>query len=432
MTLAIVIIATMLVFSAFFSGMEIAYVSANKIHIELEKKQEGFLASILKRITDKPSKFIATMLVGNNIALVIYGIYMGKVLVDWFQGMLPVQGPLGDFFTLALTDFQLLTQTIISTGIILVVAEFLPKVFFQVYANNFVKFFALPAYIFYLIFWPISWFVIWISDTVLKLFFKTEGDAVQLSFSKLELGDYISEQMESVEDKENIDSEIQIFQNALEFSEVKAREVMVPRTEIMAVELRETPKNLRQTFTDTGFSKILIFRDDIDDIIGYVHSFELFKKPKTLRSILLPVEFVPETMLVHEILDMLIKKRRSIAVVLDEYGGTSGIITVEDIVEELFGEIEDEHDSVALLEEQLGEHEYLFSARLEVDYLNQEYDLALPESENYETLGGLVVHHTEEIPEKGEVVEIEHFKFTIEAVSNTKIDTLHLALIDEE
>ena len=434
MTLALVVIGFMLIFSAFFSGMEIAYVSANKIHIELEKKQEGFLAKVLSRITEKPSKFIATMLVGNNIALVVYGIYMGDVLMDWFQSLLPLSSEvfLSRFFTLLLTDFQLVTQTIISTGIILVVAEFLPKVFFQVYANNLVKLFALPAYLFYLLFWPISWFVIWVSDNVLRKFFKTEGDEVQLSFSKLELGDYISEQMESVEDKENVDSEIQIFQNALEFSEVKAREVMVPRTEIMAVELRETPKNLRKIFSDTGYSKILIFRDDIDDIIGYVHSFELFKKPKTLRSILLPVEFVPETMFVHEILDLLIKKRRSIAVVLDEYGGTSGMITVEDIVEELFGEIEDEHDSVALLEERLGEEEFLFSARLEVDYVNQEYDLQLPESENYETLGGLIVHHTEEIPQKDEVVRIENFKFTVEAVSNTKIDTLHLRILDEE
>ena len=434
MTIALVIISAMLVFSAFFSGMEIAYVSANKIHIELEKKQEGLLANILRRITEKPSKFIATMLVGNNIALVVYGIYMGDVLMEWFQTMLPLafDGFLADVLTVMLSKFQLLTQTIISTGIILLAAEFLPKVFFQVYANNLLKFFALPAYIFYLLFWPVSWFVIWVSDNVLKRFFKTEGDAVQLSFSKLEIGDYISEQMESVEDKENVDSEIQIFQNALEFSEVKAREVMVPRTEIMAVEQRETPKNLRKLFSDTGYSKILIYRDDIDDIIGYVHSFELFKKPKTLRSILLPVEFVPETMLVHEILDMLIKKRRSIAIVLDEYGGTSGMITVEDIVEELFGEIEDEHDSVALLEERIGEDEYLLSARLEVDYLNQEYDLGLPESENYETLGGLVVHHTEEIPEKGEIVDIENFRFTIEAVSNTKIDTLHLNILDRE
>ncbi len=433
MTVALVIIVSMLVFSAFFSGMEIAYVSANKIHIELEKKQEGFLASVLTRITEKPSKFIATMLVGNNIALVVYGIYMGDVLMDWSQTMLPLtyDGLVADLLTVLLTKFQLLTQTIISTGVILLVAEFLPKVFFQVYANNFVKFFAFPAYVFYLLFWPISWFVIWVSDNVLKRFFKTEGDAVQLSFSKIELGDYISEQMESVEDKESVDSEIQIFQNALEFSEVKAREVMVPRTEIMAVELRETPKNLRKLFSETGYSKILVYRDDIDDIIGYVHSFELFKKPKTLRSILLPVEFVPETMLVHEILDMLIKKRRSIAVVLDEYGGTSGMITVEDIVEELFGEIEDEHDSVVLMEERVSEDEFLFSARLEVDYINQEYDLELPESENYETLGGLVLHHTEEIPEKDEIVDIEEFRFTIEAVSNTKIDTLHLKVMQE-
>ena len=433
MTAIFVVIAFMLVFSAFFSGMEIAYVSTNKIHLELEKKQEGLFAVILGKITKKPSKFIATMLVGNNVALVIYGSYMGDLLVNWFTSLLPMftDSVFASFFTLVLHDFQLLTQTIISTAIILLLAEFLPKVFFQVYANRLIKVFALPAYLFYLIFWPISWFVIWLSDMILKLFFKTKGDEVRRSFTKLELGHYISEQVESIEDKTNIDSEIQIFRNALEFSEVKAREVMIPRTEIIAVELRETPKNLQKIFSETGYSKILIYQDDIDDIIGYVHSFELFKKPKTLRSILMPIEFVPETMLVQEILDLLVKKRRSIAIVLDEYGGTSGMITVEDIVEELFGKIEDEHDSVALLEEKLSDTEFLFSARLEVDYLNKTYNLQLPESENYETLGGLVVSHTQQIPEKNEELTIKNFVFTIKAVSNTKIEIIRLKILSD-
>ncbi|WP_372975865.1 hemolysin family protein, partial [Muriicola sp.] len=293
--------------------MEIAFVSANKIHIEIEKKQTGFLAKVLSRLTRKPSKFIATMLIGNNIALVVYGFYMGDLLMEWFQQMLPSSYR---FFQLALTDFSLLTQTIISTLIILITAEFLPKVFFQIYANTLLKILAIPAYLFYAVFSPISEFVIKVSDFILRALFKTRGDEVQLAFSKVELGDYITEQMEAVEEEDDLDSEIQIFQNALEFSAVKAREVMVPRTEITAVELHETPKNLAKLFSETGYSKILVYKDTIDNIIGYIHSYELFKKPKTIKSILLPVEFVPETMLIHEILKILTKKRKSMAVVL--------------------------------------------------------------------------------------------------------------------
>lgn len=425
MEVELLIIITALLFSAFFSGMEIAYVSANKIHIELEKKQDGILAKVLRRLTQKPSKFIATMLVGNNIALVIYGLFMGELVVDWVH-----ETPwLNQYITV---EYELLFQTIITTLLILVTAEFLPKVFFQVYANSLLKFLAIPAYIFYQLFWLISEFVMWISNVVLSKFFKTEGDEVQLEFSKVELGDYISEQIEAGHQDEDIDSEIQIFQNALEFSAVKTREVMIPRTEIEAIELRESTKDLAKLFSETGYSKILVYKNTIDDIIGYVHSFELFKKPKTIRSIVLPVVFVPEAMLANDVLNVLTKKRKSIAVVLDEYGGTSGIVTVEDIVEELFGEIEDEHDVTELLEKQIGEKEYLFSARLEVDYINETYKLNLPESENYETLGGLIVSETEEIPQQDEVIIIGDLKFTIVEVSNTKIDTIQLQILSED
>ena len=426
---SIIIIILSLVFSAFFSGMEIAFVSANKIHIEIEKKQEGLLAKILTRLTKKPSKFIATMLIGNNIALVVYGLYMGELLMDWFTELLPSSNA---FAQTMLTDFSLFTQTVISTLIILVTAEFLPKVLFQIYANTLLKFLALPAYMFYVLFSVLSEFVMKVSDFILKTFFKTDGDEVQLAFSKIELGDYITEQMETVEEEDIIDTEIQIFQNALEFSEVKAREVMVPRTEIMAVEIHETPKNLAKLFTETGYSKILVYKDTIDNIIGYVHSYELFKKPKTIKSILLPVEFVPETMLIHDILNVLTKKRKSMAVVLDEYGGTSGIMTVEDIVEELFGEIEDEHDSTDLHEEQIDEVTYRFSARLEVDYINENYKLELPETDEYETLGGLIMNNTGEIPEQDSQIKIENFLFSILEVSNTKIDLVALEVLDND
>ncbi|WP_420320452.1 hemolysin family protein [Flagellimonas sp.] len=429
MSSSVIIIILSLVFSAFFSGMEIAFVSANRIHIEIEKKQEGFFAKVLTWLTQKPSKFIATMLIGNNIALVIYGLFMGDILMEWFQKLLPTTS---HFVNLLLTDFSLLSQTIISTVIILITAEFLPKVLFQIYSNTLLKVFALPAYFFYILFSAISWFVIKVSDFILRVFFKTEGDQVQLAFTKLELGDYITEQMETVEEEDEVDSEIQIFQNALEFATVKAREVMVPRTEIMAVEISETPKNLAKLFSETGYSKILVYKDSIDEIIGYIHSYELFKKPKTIKSILLPVEFVPETMLIQDILNVLTKKRKSMAVVLDEYGGTSGIMTVEDIVEELFGEIEDEHDSTDLHEEQLSENVYKFSARLEVDYINENYKLELPESEEYETLGGLIMSETEEIPELDSEIKTENFTFRILEVSNTKIDLVSVHVHPED
>lgn len=413
----ILIIVCSLIFSAFFSGMEIAYVSANRIHIEIEKKQNNFLATLLQRITKRPSKFIATMLVGNNFALVVYGFFMGDLLMR----LIPVEGFAGG-----------LLQTIISTLVILFTAEFLPKVFFQIYANQLVKIFALPAYFFYLFFSFISEFVIWISDLVLKVFFRTEGDAVQLSFSKVELGNYINEQMESLEQRDEIDTEIQIFQNALEFSVVKAREVMIPRTEVIAVDVDTSPKELGRLFTETGLSKVLVYRESIDDIMGYVHSFELFKKPATIEKVVMPVVFVPETMLAKDVLNILTRKRKSISVVIDEYGGTSGIITVEDIIEELFGEIEDEHDSMELIEDEIGENHYRFSARLEVDYLNECYDLDMPEGENYETLGGLIVNFTEEIPDKGETVEIDGYTFTIIEVSSTKIELVEVKKTKED
>ncbi|WP_405400845.1 hemolysin family protein [Maribacter sp. Asnod2-G09] len=423
-----IIIILSLIFSAFFSGMEIAFISANKIHIEIEKKQEGFLARVLTRLTKKPSKFIATMLIGNNIALVIYGLFMGEVLMNWFAGIVPDNALL----KLLITDFSLLTQTFISTFVILITAEFLPKVLFQIYANNLLKLLAIPAFLFYILFSFISDFIIWISDLILKYVFGTSGDEVQLAFSKLELGDYITEQMETIEEEDEVDTEIQIFQNALEFAAVKAREVMVPRTEIVAVEMYESPKNLAKIFTETGYSKILVFNDTVDNVIGYVHSYELFKKPKTIKSILLPVEFVPETMLIQDILNVLIKKRKSIAVVLDEYGGTSGLVTVEDIVEELFGEIEDEHDTTDLREEVVDERHFLFSARLEVDDINENHKLNLPVSDEYETLGGLLVHTLGEIPDKEVELTIASYKFTVLEVSNTKIDLISIEVLEEE
>jgi CBS domain containing-hemolysin-like protein len=415
------VIILCLIFSAFFSGMEIAFVSANKIYLEIEKKQNDFISKILTKLTEKPSKFIAAMLIGNNIALVIYGFFTGDLLMRWFENS-----------GLELTDLSnLLFQTVISTVVVLMTSEFLPKVFFQIYANSFLKFFAVPAYCSYWLFYYISSFIIWISDHLLRLFFKTDGDQITLSFSKVELGNYISEQMNALQDPETVDSEIQIFQNALEFSGVKARDIMTPRTELVAVDLYSSVADLRQLFIETGYSKILVYLNTLDDIVGYVHSFELFKKPRTVKSIMIPVEFVPETIFIKDVMNLLTKKRKSVAVVLDEYGGTSGIITMEDIVEELFGEIEDEHDSdETLTEEQLDAKNYLFSTRLDVAYLNETYKLTIPESDSYSTLGGFIVDYSKEIPQKGEQITIENYQFTIEAATNKKIELVKLAVLD--
>ncbi|ATA72781.1 hemolysin [Capnocytophaga sp. H4358] len=409
---SIIIIIICLILSAFFSGFEIAYVSSNKVHIEIQKKQGGLLADVLTKITRKPSKLITTMLVGNNITLVLYGFEMGRVMT----------ATLPPFFQ------NVLWHTVISTLIILITAEFMPKVFFQIYANQLLKILAIPAYFFYWLFSPISNFVIWISDFILKTFFKTKGDYVPLSFTKLELVDYISEQMENVPEKQEVDAEVQIFQNALEFSGVKAREIMVPRTEIVAVEINEKPEVLIDTFVSSGFSKILVYNENIDDIVGYVHTFDMFKKPKDIKSILIPIPYIPETMLINEILNMLTRKRKSMVVVLDEYGGTSGMLTLEDIVEELFGEIEDEHDKDVFVEEKISESEFVFSARLEVEYINQAYKLNLPESEEYETLGGLIVSSNEGIPSQGEIVEIVPFEFVVEECSANKIERVRVLI----
>ena len=415
MEVDITIILISIIFSAFFSGMEIAFVSANKLHIELEKKRKGFIPNILKKLTKNSSKFITTMLVGNNISLVLYSYFMGKLIVEYYG------------------INSILIQTVISTILILVTAEFLPKAIFRVYANETLKILALPAYFFYVLLYVFSFVINGISDFFLKFIFRTDKDAQQTVFSKEELGNYITEQLEFGNDsEEEIDSEIQIFQNALEFQKVKAREIMVPRTEILAIEIHEKVSKLSESFINSGFSKILVYKTSLDDIIGHVNAFELFKKPKTIKSILLPVEIVPESMMINDVLNSLMKKRKSIAVVVDEYGGTSGMITVEDIVEELFGEIEDEHDVQELTNKKISETVFKLSARLEIDYLNEEYNLSIPKEEAYETLGGFIIDHTESIPEKDAVLYILNYKITIISVSSSKIDEIHLKVLNNE
>ncbi len=420
MELQLVVIVISILLSAFFSGMEIAFVSANKMHIELEKKREGFLAKILTRLTINSSKFITTMLVGNNIALVVYSFYMGAFLVD----LLP-QNTFNQFSLL-------LIQTFISTIVILITAEFIPKAIFRIYADDFLKIFAIPAYFFFILFYFLSGFITAISDFFLRVFFNTNSDEQQTAFSKAELETYITEQIEKTDDSIELDSEIQIFQNALDFNEVKTREVMIPRTEILALDISDTVVNAKKAFIETGYSKIIVYKNSLDEIVGYVHAFDMFKKPKSLRSILMPVEFIPESMMINEVLNVLTKKKKSLAVVLDEYGGTSGLLTVEDIIEELFGEIEDEHDIVELKEHKINNREFEFSARLEVDYINETYNFELPKDESYETLGGLIVNHSESIPSENDVIEIKNYQFKILSATSTKIEEIYLKVLSQK
>ena len=424
MILSDLVILICLIFSAFFSGMEIAFVSSNRIYLEIEKSQSSKTSRVLKNITQNPSRFIATMLLGNNIALVVYGIFAGDRILQLFfsQSVLIGQDP---------NILIVFYQTLISTIVILLTAEFIPKVFFQIYSNLSIKIFAIPVAFFFYLFYPITYLIIRFTDVILRRFLKTESDQIQLSFSKVELGNYIEEQIESTDDKESLDSEIQIFQNALDFSEVRAKEAMVPRAELVAVEENTPIKEIKNLFIETGFSKLPIYKNTIDKIMGYVHVFDMMKNPLSIQNILLPLAYVPETMLINDVLKILTRQQKSISVVIDEYGGISGIITVEDIVEELFGEIEDEYDSTNHVEKKLNSTTFNFSARLEVDYINQKYGLSLPETEFYETIGGLVAYNTGEIPKKGEQIEISNYVLTIKKVSATKIEEVVINEINE-
>ena len=415
------IIIISLILSAFFSGMEIAYVSSDKLNLEIQKKQIGFISNILKRITKEPSKFISTMLIGNNFALVIYGFFMGDFIVNYL-------------LINKITEMNELTivliQTSISTIIILITAEFIPKVVFQIYSDFFIRIFAVPAYIFYVIFSPLTNTVTLISDYILNKFFNTNSKETRLSFTKVELENYIENEIQH--SSEDIDTEIEIFQNALELSEIKARDIMVPRTEITAIALKMKIEDVKKVFIDTGFSKLPVYKKSIDNIIGYVHSFDFLKKPNNIKSFLLPVEFIPEPMFVNEVLQVLTRQRKSLAVVIDEYGGASGILTIEDIVEELFGEIEDEHDNVEYFEKRINKDTIEVSARLEVEYVNNKYKMELPLSDSYETLGGLIFNKIEYIPNEEEKIIINEYKIIIKGATSSKIEKIVITKNIEE
>lgn len=406
-----------MVASAMFSGLEIAFVSANKLKIELDNSKGNFSAKILSTFLKQPAKFIGAMLLGNNIALVIYSILMAKFLE-----------PLIATHIVNNEIVILLLQTIVSTLLILFFAEFLPKALFRINPNKVLTIAAIPITIVYYVLYPFTYFTVGISNLILKIF-KVDTSESDLAFSKIDLEDFVANIQENQNDGEEIDSEIQIFKNALSFADIKVRECMVPRTEITAMEVEKPIEELQEKFIKTGLSKILIYRDSIDNIIGYAHSKELFKKPESIKSILLPVSIVPEVMSANDMLKKSLKERRSVAVVVDEFGGTSGILTIEDVIEEIFGEIEDEHDKEEFIEKVIDENHYQFSARIEIDYLNEKYKLDFPVSEEYETLGGLIINLNESIPENKEIIRTENFEFTIDKVSDNKVDMISVRLI---
>ncbi|MDB4534037.1 hemolysin family protein [Vicingaceae bacterium] len=404
--------------SALFSGIEIAFVSANRLKIELDKNRGELTAKLLSNFLKQPAKFIGAMLLGNNVALVIYSIIMAKLLEPQIVAHI-VSNELA----------VLLIQTILSTIVVLVFAEFLPKTLFRINPNKVLSIAAIPLVIVYYMLLPFTYFTVGVSNLILKLF-NVDTSESDLAFSKIDLEDFVANIQESQEEGEDVDSEIQIFKNALAFADVKVRECMVPRTEITALEVESPIEDLQLKFIETGLSKILIYRDSIDNIIGYAHSKELFKQPESIKSILLPVSIVPEVMSANEMLKKSLEERRSIAVVVDEFGGTSGVLTIEDIIEEIFGEIEDEHDMEELLEVRLADNVFQFSARIEIDYLNEKYKLDLPESEEYETLGGFIINIHESIPEKGEIITSENVVFTVNEVSDNKIEIITLEKTD--
>lgn len=409
-----------LILSAFFSGMEIAFVSSNKLKVELDKKLGLLPARLYSFFMRHQSKFVSTLLLGNNVALVVYGIFMASLL----EG--PIQRSLDFIPNAGVIDILvLIVQTIISTIVILIFAEFLPKIIFRINPNRKLQLFTFPVLLLCGPLFMVVWLVFTVIGYIMRLFSVTFEES-QYSFGRVDLDHYIKEAASTGGQESEMDNELQIFQNALDFSKIKARECMIPRNEIEALSFDDSVEKLRQTFIDTGYSKVLIYKENIDNVIGYVHSFELFKRPSAIKNILRPLAILPETTTADKVLKTLIEQKKNVALVVDEYGGTSGMLTLEDIVEEIFGEIEDEHDQEELIEQKLDGSSYVFSARLEIDYLNEEYHLKLPDEEDYETLAGLIIHENEDIPEEGQSIEVSDYVLEIRKVSGNKIEEVVL------
>jgi putative hemolysin len=414
------IIAITLALSAFFSGMEIAFVSSNKLRIELEKGKGLLTAKLVSGFVRHPSRFIGAMLVGNNVSLVIYGIAAAAILEPVLKAQLPP--------SLTSEGFILVFQTILSTLLILVTAEFLPKILFRLNPNGLLSFFAIPVYLVYLILYPFMYFFLGLSELIFRYIIGMNTGAVRYQFTSIDFDEYIRDFYNPAAAQVDEASEMQMIQNVRDFHSTKVRECMVPRNEIIAVDDTIAIKDLQDLFIETQHSKIPVYNHSIDNLIGYVHLYDLFGKPSNLKSVVHPVIIVPETIAASKLLNMMISQRKSVAVVVDEFGGTAGMLTVEDLIEEIFGEIQDEFDVDELVEKQNSETEFTLAGRLEIDYLNQEYSLSLPQSDEYETLAGLILSHHQSIPQINEQIQIEQFTFTILEATGSRIDKVLLKI----
>ena len=407
-----------MLFSAFFSGMEIAFVSSNRLRAEMDREKNRFSQRIIKTFYQHPNNFVSTMLVGNNIALVIYGILFAKL----FDSTL--FAPLSD-------GARVTADTLLSTFVVLFTGEFLPKSIFKNNPNTLLSVFAVPAWICYVVLYPISRFATLLSKGLLRLVgIHMDKGSEDKEFTKVDLDYLVQTSIDNADNEDEIEEEVKIFQNALDFSETKIRDCMVPRTEIDAVEDTATIDQLKQVFIESGHSKILVFHDDIDHIIGYIHSSDMFKNPASLEGIVREISFVPETMLASKLMAQLMQQKRSLAVVVDEFGGTSGLVSLEDIMEEITGEIEDEHDNNNHVAKQISDHEYVLSARLEITKVNEMFDLDLPESDEYMTVGGLILHEYQSFPKLNEIVKIDHYEFKIVKNTATKIELVRLIITE--
>ena len=417
MTATLSVILICLLLSAFFSGMEIAFLTSNKLRIEIDKSKKGVTQALIDLFISHSGMYITTLLVGNNVVMVIYGIFMSDLLVKQFE-----------FLHLSI-GVELFVETLVSTLIILVFAEFLPKTVFRLRSNLFLKLFSVPVFLFYLLFCPLSYFSVWLGGWLLRIFTgrKLGHKEPNRAFGKVDLNNLIEEGEVNARQEEEM-HEIKLFRNALDFSEVKLRECIVPRPDVVALSIDSSIEELTQLFIDTGLSRILIYKESIDDIIGYVHISTLFKDPPTIAKALSRVLIVPETMSAQRLLNLFIRDQKSVAVVVDEFGITAGIVTIEDIMEEIFGEIEDEHDHLNLKEVMISEQEYIFSGRLEVDYLNEKYHLDLEEREEYETLAGLVLYFNQSIPQEGETIVVNNLTFKILSVKNARIEEIKVCM----
>jgi CBS domain containing-hemolysin-like protein len=419
----LLIIFSTIVFIAFYSGIEIAYLSSNKFQIELDNKQGKLSARILSYFVKSPSKFICTVLVGMNIALVVYGTYMSQLLKPYIEEALPFAYR---------TEFPILIiETIITTIFLLLTGEFLPKVLFSINPNQTLNFFSIIIWISYILLFPVVWLILQITHFVLKMLFKMDFSEEAPEFGRIDLDNYITEINKNA-GKSELKTEIKMFQNALDFESLKIRQCMIPRTEIISINETETIPVLKKRFTDTGVSKIMVHRQSPDNIIGFVHSSEIFKKPDSIQSMVLPVSVFPETLPAKDLLTHFTENHRSVAVVVDEFGSTSGIVTVEDIMEEIFGEINDEHDIEDLVEGKISDNEFIFSGRLEIDYLNTKYHLNLPYNDSYKSLAGFILHQHESIPEPKEEISIPPFIITIQTLHQNRIEQVKLKVIKAE